>query len=87
VKYETPRGQRSGLDVPLGVGPMLDDPSIDLCVTEGSKKADAAADADMACVALTGVWNWRGTNVNGGKTAIAAGGSAISASHPRSTPS
>ena len=42
-KYETPFGQRNGIDVPPGVGPLLDDPNVPLWVTEGTKKADAAA--------------------------------------------
>ncbi|HZK37200.1 MAG TPA: DUF3854 domain-containing protein [Aeromicrobium sp.] len=70
VKYETPTSQRNGLDVPPGVGPALADPTVPLWVTEGCKKADAAALAGLACVALPGVWSWRGTNGNGGKTAI-----------------
>jgi Domain of unknown function (DUF3854) len=70
VKYETPVKQRNGLDVPPGVGPKLGDPAVPLWVTEGIKKADAAALAGLACVALPGVWSWRGANGNGGKTAI-----------------
>ncbi|MGI8578869.1 MAG: DUF3854 domain-containing protein [Nocardioidaceae bacterium] len=60
VKYETPTGQRNGIDVPPGVGPQLDDPSIPLWVTEGVKKADAAAVNGLCCVALPGVWSWVG---------------------------
>ena len=71
VKYETPVGQRNGLDVPPGVGESLDSPTVPLWVTEGVKKADAAALAGLACVALPGVWSWRGSNERGGKTAIA----------------
>ena len=41
-----------------------------LLVTEGVKKADAAACAGLACVALPGVWSWRGQNGHGGKTAV-----------------
>jgi hypothetical protein len=70
VKYETPTKQPNGLDVPPGVGPKLGDPAVPLWVTEGIKKADAAALAGLACVALPGVWSWRGTNGNGGRTAI-----------------
>ena len=70
VKYETPTGQRNGVDVPPGVGPLLDDPAVPLLVTEGVKKADAAACAGLACVALPGVWSWRGRNDHGGKTAV-----------------
>jgi hypothetical protein len=70
-KYETPVNQRNGMDVPPGIGALLDDPSVPLLVTEGVKKADAAACAGLACVALPGVWSWRGQNGYGGKTAIA----------------
>jgi hypothetical protein len=71
VKYETPVNQRNGIDVPPGVGPRLDDPAVPLFVTEGVKKADAAAVRGLACVALPGVWSWRGKNGHGGKTAVA----------------
>src|SRR4051812_6132057 len=70
IKYETPVGQRNGLDVPPGVGQSLDDPAVPLWVTEGVKKADAAAEAGLCCVALPGVWSWRGSNGKGGKTAV-----------------
>jgi hypothetical protein len=71
VKYETPFGQRNGIDVPPGVGHQLDDPLIPLWVTEGTKKADAGAVAGLCIVALPGVWSWRSQNGQGGKTAIA----------------
>lgn len=54
-KYESPQGQRNGIDVPPGVGPMLDDPAVPLWVTEGVKKADAGALAGLCVVALPGV--------------------------------
>jgi Domain of unknown function (DUF3854) len=71
VKYESPSDQRNGLDIPVGVGPQLADPTIPLWITEGSKKADSAAAHGLCCVALLGVWSWRGTNTAGGKTALA----------------
>ena len=71
VKYETPWQQRNGIDVPPGVGPKLGDPSIPLFVTEGVKKADSAACAGLACIALPGVWSWLGKNPHGGKVAVA----------------
>jgi hypothetical protein len=70
VKYETPAGQRAALDVPPGVGSRLDDPNVPLLVTEGTRKADSAWSHGLACVALPGVWSWRGTNLVGGKTAL-----------------
>ena len=39
-------------------------------VTEGTKKADAAAVRGLCCVALPGVWSWRGSNGCGGKVAV-----------------
>lgn len=70
VKYETPTGQRNGLDAPPGVGPLLGDPSVPLFITEGVKKADCGYLHGLCIVALPGVWSWRGTNAAGGKTAI-----------------
>lgn len=70
VKYETPYQQRAGLDVPPGVGPLLDDPAVPLFITEGSRKADAAAALGLACVSLSGVDCWRGRNSAGGKIAL-----------------
>ncbi len=37
VKYETPTGQRNGVDVPPGVGQRLGDPSTPLWVTRGQE--------------------------------------------------
>jgi len=70
VKYETPTGQRNGIDVPPGVGALLGDPTVPLWVTEGVKKADAGACAGLCIVALPGVWSWRGKNPHGGKVAV-----------------
>jgi hypothetical protein len=70
VKYETPIGQRNGIDVPPGVGPMLGDPAVPLWVTEGVKKADCGALRGLCIVALPGVWSWRGQNNSGGKLAV-----------------
>jgi hypothetical protein len=71
VQYENPVGQRNGIDVPPGVGAMLDDPSIPLWITEGVKKADTGAITGLCIIALPGVWSWRGTNDKGGKVAVA----------------
>lgn len=71
IKYESPAGVGMVLDVPPRVRAMLADPQIPLLVTEGTKKADAAASVGLCCIALLGVWNWRGTNASGGKTALA----------------
>lgn len=70
VKYETPVGQRNGIDIPPGVGEKVGDPSVPLFITEGTKKADCAAERGLCCVALPGVWSWRGKNGTGGKVAV-----------------
>ncbi len=71
LKYETPAGARMVLDVPLAVRQSLGDPSIPLFITEGARKADSAASRGLCCIALLGVWNFRGTNDHGGLTALA----------------
>ena len=70
VKYEIPRGTRMVLDVPPPCQTNLGDPEVPLFVTEGIRKADAAASIGLCCIALLGVWNFRGTNDRGGKTAL-----------------
>ena len=40
-------------------------------VTEGIPKGDAAVSIGLCCIALLGVWNWRGSSEAGGKTALA----------------
>ena len=71
IKYETRKEQSNVIDAHPRIQPHLDDPGIDLWITEGSKKADSAISAGLCCIALTGVWNWRGTNKKGGKLALA----------------
>jgi len=70
LKYETPKGSRMLLDVHPFARLQLGDPSIPLFITEGVRKGDAAVSRGLCCVALLGVWNWRGSNERGGKTAL-----------------
>jgi hypothetical protein len=70
VKYETPTKQANRIDVPPSCREQLEDPAIPLIITEGSRKADAAASRGMCCVSLNGVYGWRGTNDKGGKTVL-----------------
>lgn len=51
--------------------PLLADPGVPLFLTEGIPKGDAAVSIGLCCVALLGVWNWRGKNAAGGKVALA----------------
>jgi len=71
LKYETPTGGRMILDIPPPARPWLGDPRRPLFVTEGARKADSAVSRDLCCVALLGVWGFRGTNEHGGKVALA----------------
>lgn len=71
LRYETPAGVRLVVDVPPAARDKLGDPKVPLWITEGSRKADAAVSAGSCCVGLAGVWGWRGTNEDGGKTALA----------------
>jgi hypothetical protein len=71
IKYETPRGVRMAVDAHPMIRESLGDPSRPLWITEGIRKADAAVSRGLCCLALLGVWNWRGTNPAGGKTALA----------------
>ena len=71
VKYETPSKARMTVDVPPRVREHLGNPNRPLWITEGIRKADAAVSAGLDCLALLGVYNWRGTNDNGGTTALA----------------
>src|ERR1700747_780028 len=66
VKYETPVGRQLVIDVPPATPPHLADSTRPLWITEGSRKADAAASIGLHCVALIGVWGWgRGQDEQG----------------------
>ena len=69
-KYETPTGSQMVLDVHPSARQMLSNPKIDLWITEGVKKGDALLSKGLLAISLLGVWNWRGTNESGGKTAL-----------------
>jgi hypothetical protein len=58
------------LDAHPQIRELLDDPLVPLWITEGIFKADAAISKGLCCIALLGVWNWRGTNGLGGKTVL-----------------
>jgi hypothetical protein len=70
LKYETVAGACMVLDVHPAIREHLGTPKRPLWITEGIKKADAALSHGLDCIALLGVWNWRGTNEQGGKTAL-----------------
>jgi hypothetical protein len=63
VKYETPKGAQLALDVPPMIRDRLRDPSVDLYITEGARKADSAVSHGLVCIALPGVWAWKSSNI------------------------
>ena len=71
LKYETIAGMQMRLDVHPDARHLLADPAVPLFITEGVKKGDALVSRGACAIALLGVWNWRGTNDLGGKTALA----------------
>lgn len=70
LKYETPARSRLAIDVPPGARSDIGNPQVPLYITEGARKADSAVSRGLCCIALLGVWNWRGTNPQGGATAL-----------------
>jgi hypothetical protein len=70
IKYETPTDSRMVLDVHPNASEKLKDPSVPILLTEGVKKGDALVSKGLCAIALLGVWNWRGTNEQGGKMAL-----------------
>lgn len=71
IKYETAAGGRSCLDVPARSRPLLDNPMVPLWIAEGAKKVDSGLSHGLRCIiGLQGVYGWRGTNEQGGKTAL-----------------
>ena len=71
VKYETLAGAQMALDVHPSARHLIGNPKIDLWVTEGVKKGDSLVSHGVLAIALLGVWNWRGTNEDGGTTVLA----------------
>jgi len=59
VKYESPVGVPNRAYVPPSVGPVLDDPTKPLLITEGEKKALAATQYGHPCLGLVGVYGWQ----------------------------
>ncbi len=72
MKYIFPGGCRMQLDSPPSCQHLLLNPKIPLRITEGQKKGDSLISNGAQCViALLGVTCWRGTNEDGGKSALA----------------
>jgi len=72
MRYVSPaRVERSvTMDVHPLNAPKLSNASVDLWITEGIKKADAATSAGLCCIALTGVTMWTKKDDRGNVTAL-----------------
>ena len=72
LKFEMPWNSTMHLDVHPSMLQHVGNPALPLIVTEGIVKADAAVSRMGVCtVGLAGVWNWRGSNTDDGKVALA----------------
>jgi hypothetical protein len=71
ARYETPIGQRNGIDIPPGVAPRLGNPAVPLFITEGVKKADSGALQGLCIVDVPGVWSWKGKPHPGASCTVA----------------
>ena len=58
-KYEFPSGTHWVIDFPPRVRTGALDPRVQLIVTEGVRKADAAVSRGLCCIALVDVWGWK----------------------------
>jgi P4 family phage/plasmid primase-like protien len=58
IKYETPKGAETVLDVAPLTRHLITDTSKPIIFTEGAKKADSAASRGLCAVNLAGVWNF-----------------------------
>lgn len=59
VKYESPVGQPNAVYLPPGVRERLTDPTTELLLTEGEKKALAATQQGFPTIGLVGVHGWK----------------------------
>lgn len=58
TKYETPKDAINRLYFPVGIGPVLSDPTIPLGIVEGEKKSLAATQFGFPFIATAGVWSF-----------------------------
>lgn len=59
IKYESPRGVPNRAFFPPGFAGLTADPKTPILITEGEKKALAAAERGFATIGLVGVWGWQ----------------------------
>ena len=87
IKYETPKGQQNGIDIPSGVRDAVGDPSVPLLVTEGSaqgrrrslggagvrvaERRVGLARPELPGAALAAVADWHDLALNGRRVVLA----------------
>ena len=59
LKYASPKGHPSRLDVHPRNRDKIADPTVGLWITEGIKKGDSLTSRGICAVSITGVFNWR----------------------------
>jgi len=58
IRYLQRKGSAPRIYIPKGVEKYLLDPNVTLGITEGEKKALAAFQNGLPCIAVAGVWSW-----------------------------
>lgn len=71
LKYEHPTGHSVIVDSHPWNRDRIGDPGTRLWITEGVKKADSLVSRGEVALALSGVWNFKGRNAQGGSTVLA----------------
>ena len=62
VKYESPREQPNRVYFSPGVARVIEDPTVEIAITEGEKKALAVTQFGPPCLGLVGVFGWKVKN-------------------------
>lgn len=59
IKYESPKGQSNHVFIPPNTFAVLDDPTAEMLITEGEKKAAKSDQDGYRCIGLVGVFGWK----------------------------
>jgi hypothetical protein len=66
AKYLSPKKSKNRLYIPPNIDcSVLQNPTADLLITEGEKKALKSIQEGFPCIAVAGVWNWRSKDESG----------------------
>ncbi len=70
AKYLSPKGSGNRIYFPKIVTNHLNNPATILYITEGEKKAIKASQEGLVCIAIPGVWCWKGKDSSGESSPI-----------------